>query len=227
MKRIMIIDEEPKLARVIAERLGEEGYRTETYQNSEAIISYLTRSNSFDLVLLGTMQPHSDSVALFRRLRKELSCPIIYLSSHDTHGPGQEPPDIDGSDYFIKPLVLESLTSRIRSHLNDETNIVAKPDGSLQEISNLTIDRKGGVARFNGQRIRLSEREFKLLCYLAENLNEVLTREQISEAVWGEGNLNANVTVHIKNLRDKFDPDNRFIKTIWGVGYMMVSPNLA
>jgi len=227
MKRIMIIDEEPKFARLIAERLANEGYRTEIYRNSEAIFSYLTRSNSFDLVLLGTTQPHTDSVQLFRRFRKELNCPIIYINAREQGEDINTPPEIDGSDYFVKPMAIDELIARICEHLNSDTaQAIPSISSDVQEIGNLSIDRRMECARLNGQRIRLSSREYQLLCYLADHIGQIVTRDDIAGAVWGEEkHTPTSITVHIKNLRDKFDPDNRFIRTIWGVGYVLVAPN--
>ncbi|MEO3112513.1 response regulator transcription factor, partial [Turicibacter sanguinis] len=158
----------------------------------------------------------------------QLKAPIIFVSAKSRTLDTLLGLEMGADDYICKPFVVEELVARVKAHLRREKRHQMNTIESLQDV--LQFDRfKLYLNRYevfkDEVNIDLSPREFQLFQYFVENSGRVLSREQIFDAIWGEnyGDI-GTVAVNIKNLRQKLDPDNQYIKTIWGVGYKLVKP---
>ncbi len=130
--------------------------------------------------------------------------------------------EMGADDYISKPFVVEELVARVKAHLRREKRSLEKKSSAMI-IGDIRLDPESYEATVRGMPVELSTREFQLLHYLFENAGRVVSKEQIFTAVWGSDFADiGTVAVNIKNLRDKIDKENRYIKTVWGVGYKFV-----
>ena len=128
-----------------------------------------------------------------------------------------------GDDYISKPFVVEELVAKVKANLRREQRHLYGADSDIIRVGDIEISVGSFDVKKNGEPVSFSTREFQLLQYLMENAGKVLTREQIFAHVWDTefGDI-GTVAVNIKSIRDKIDPDNVYIKTVWGVGYKFV-----
>lgn len=226
--RILVADDDREIVKLISDSLEDEGFKVLTAYNGAQVLTLLSESE-VSLVILDIMMPEMDGLEVCRRVRNEIGAPIILLSAKSREIDKVVGLEVGADDYITKPFSINELVARVKAHLRREKRsnpaIPVKPVKAEENVihyDDLTI-HKGTFEVFkNSQKIDLSTKEFQILLYLIENRNLVLSREQIYDAIWGSGSdfcdLNT-VTVHIKNLRNKLDPGNRYIKTVWGIGY--------
>jgi DNA-binding response OmpR family regulator len=227
--RILVADDDREIVKLIGDSLEDEGFEVLTAYNGVQVLSLLSESK-VSLVLLDIMMPEMDGLEVCRRIRNDIGVPIILLSAKSREIDKVVGLEVGADDYITKPFSINELVARVKAHLRREkrsnpATVPVKPvksEENLVQFDDLTI-HKGTFEVFkNHQKIDLSTKEFQILLYLIENRNLVLSREQIYDAIWGSGSdfcdLNT-VTVHIKNLRNKLDPENHYIKTVWGIGY--------
>ncbi|MBD1373004.1 response regulator transcription factor [Hazenella sp. IB182357] len=224
MEKILIADDDREIVQLVAESLEEEGFEIRRAYSGRAVVDAL-KEKDLDLVLLDIMMPEIDGLEVCRQVRNELMIPIVFLSARDRELDRIIGLEVGGDDYITKPFHIQELVARVKAHLRREKrrNHQANANGPLQ-FQHLSIDKDTYEVWLEQEKVDLSTKEFQILVYLAENRNQVLSREQIYDAVWGRGefgDLNT-VTVHIKNLRRKIDPFNDLIKTVWGTGYKFV-----
>ena len=221
---ILVVEDEPKIARLLELELSHEGYRVQiAYDGVSGFASAL--NPSIDLILLDIMLPGQSGTELLRKLRRECDTPVIILTARGDISDMVSGLDLGADDYIIKPYRLEELLARIRSALR-RAALRREPDGKRSEIFSLD-DLAMDVTRHTVQRggcvIDLTKREFDLLECLLRNQDIVLSRDQIIEQVWGydfEGDSNV-VDVYIGYLRAKVDAagQRKLIHTVRGVGY--------
>lgn len=224
MERILIVEDETKIARIIDLQLRHAGYETEIACNGlEAIHKIQTSDSSFDLVLMDLMMPKMDGVTACAAIKE--FCPdikVIMVSAKDDISDVITGLDSGADDYVTKPFIFDELLARIRANIR-KSAVSSKEEVILFEdlkINPLTFEVFRG-----DQPIELSKTEFDLLKYLVLNKEIVLTREQILNKVWGYdyyGGINI-VDVYIKYLRDKLDRtyDRKIIQTVRGRGYVV------
>lgn len=221
-QKILIIEDEIKIARFLELELKYEGYIVEQCHDGREGLDKAT-NDFFDLVILDVMLPSLNGLEVLRRLRQVSSVPIIMLTAKDEIMDKVMGLDIGADDYMTKPFAIEELLARIRTALkktlifNESTNILS--------IGELTIDVDQHMVTFKTNSIELTKTEFDLLKYLIENKNIVLTRNKIIDIVWGYeymGDTNV-VDVYIRYLRSKIDDrfGKKFIYTVRGVGYLL------
>ena len=177
--------------------------------------------------------PEMDGLEVCRKIRSECNTPILLLSARNKTMDKIIGLEIGADDYMTKPFSIQELTSRIKAHFRKVDRLYKEWSNLNQEnITNtkalsspLVLNENSFEAFLNNQRLELSTKEFQILSYLKSHPNNVLTREQIYENVWGDEYEELNtVTVHIKNIRKKLGK-YAFIKTIWGIGYKYVEGN--
>lgn len=219
--KILIVEDESKLSRVLQIELTYEDYQTEIAADGLTALT-LMQEQSWDLVLLDIMLPEISGLEVLRRFRREnQQTPIILLTARDQVHDKVSGLDLGANDYITKPFQIEELLARIRVHLRTNTPAtIAEEELILGDLA-VNIQRRE-VSRAN-QLIELTPREFDLLVYLLQNKNIVLTREQLIENVWGYdyiGDTNI-VDVYIRYLRQKIDKGfpAAYIVTVRGVGY--------
>jgi DNA-binding response OmpR family regulator len=225
LTKILIADDDLEIVELLADAVRDEGWEPVVCQNGEEAYRRVLAKESFDLVILDIMMPGMDGLELCRRIRDQVLCPILFLSAKAQTFDTMLGLEMGADDYIAKPFAVEELMARIRAHLRREQRRERRDGNRVLRLGELELHQDSFEAFKAGTPAELSPREFQLLWYLAENVNRVLTKEQIFNAVWGMeyGDI-GTVAVNIKNLRDKIDPDNRYIKTVWGVGYKLVRP---
>lgn len=217
--KILIIEDEEKIARFVELELGYEGYTTTKAFDGRTGLE-LAETGEFDLVLLDVMLPQLSGMEVLRRLRRTSSVPIIMLTARDSVMDKVSGLDSGASDYITKPFAIEELLARIRTALRKTLH----EDGILS-ASGLLLDRSRHMVSVMGTPIELTKREFDLLHYLLKNKGLVVSREALLENVWGfdfAGETNA-VDVYVRFLRGKIDEvfGIKLIHTVRGVGYVI------
>ena len=222
-ERILLVEDEEKLARMVELELRYEGYEVEKAFDGRTGLEQAL-SGQFDLVLLDIMLPALSGMEVLRRLRRENDAlPVIMLTARDTVVDKVSGLDSGADDYITKPFAIEELLARIRAALRKRT-AAAQPSNTLR-VAGLVMDVDRHAVTVQGTGVELTRREFDLLHYLLENKEKVISRESLLDHVWGfdyAGETNA-VDVYIRFLRAKLEEPfgEKFIHTVRGVGYVM------
>jgi len=222
MERILIIEDEEKLARFVELELSYEGYKVEKALEGREGLA-LVKAQPFDLILLDIMLPGLNGIEVLRRIRQFSDVPIILLTARDTVVDKVTGLDTGADDYITKPFAIEELLARIRVALRKKRE--QKGASQILEAGKLKLDLQAREIRVDSQPIDLTKKEFDILQHLMENKNIVLRREVLLERIWGydfDGGTNA-VDVYIRYLRAKIEEPFglKFIHTVRGVGYVI------
>ncbi len=224
MERILIIEDEEKIARFIELELKYEGYEVEKAFNGRDGLELAT-TQPFDLVLLDIMLPALNGLEVLRRIRKVSDLPVILLTARDAVVDKVTGLDGGADDYITKPFAIEELLARIRATLRKKAaGNVVKTSPELSAGA-LRLDPIRREVQVDGNLLDLTKREFDLLNYLLENKNIVVTRETLLQHIWGydfSGGTNA-VDVYIRYLRAKIEEPFglKLLHTVRGVGYVI------
>lgn len=220
--RVLIIEDEVKLARFVELELKYEGYDVKVVHNGrEGLETFLLEK--FDLIFLDLMLPGLNGIEICRRIRKTSDVPIIMLTAKDEVMDKVSGLDSGADDYLTKPFAIEELLARMRVALKH--SIKKEDEKNIITVGNLTVDADKRIVKVDSDIIDLTKKEFELLLYLVRNKNIVLSREQILNSVWGYtymGETNV-VDVYVRYLRSKLDEvyDIKYIHTVRGVGYIV------
>ena len=219
--RILVVEDEKKIADFIRRGLKEEGYAVDTACDGEEGY-FLAKTNEYDLILLDIMLPKIDGVTLCKRLKEErVSTLIIMVTAKDTVKDKVTGLDSGADDYLTKPFAFEELLARIRAVLRKKD---AKGIIKLQ-VDDLVMDLVAHKVTRAGKEVELTAKEYALLEYLMRNTGKVVTRTMISEHVWDiDFDTFTNVIdVYINYLRKKIDSghEKKFIHTMRGRGYVL------
>lgn len=216
---ILVVDDEPRVARLARDYLEKNGYRVLTAGDGRLALA-LARREKPDLIILDLMLPQMDGREVCRALRRESEVPIIMLTALSEEIDQVTGLEIGADDYITKPFSARALVARVRALLR-RTKGHIKLTGVIR-VGPLEIDPEKHAATFNAAPIRLTPNEFKLLCLLAARPGQTLTREQLLEDLHGTApSLDRSVDSHIKNLRRKLESasGHPMIETVYGVGY--------
>lgn len=221
--KILIVEDEEKLARFTELELKHEGYETEKAFDGRTGLE-MAESGGFDLILLDIMLPGLNGIEVLRRIRKTSDVPVILLTARDSVMDKVSGLDTGADDYITKPFDIEELLARIRAALRKRS---AKPESESAALSfgALELDPAAHTVTYDGNDIELTNKEFGLLKKLLENKSIVLSRETLLEDVWGfdyMGETNI-VDVYIRYIRSKIDDvyGIKMIQTVRGVGYVI------
>lgn len=223
-KKILIVEDEQKIARFLELELKYEGYEVDIANNGRDGLEK-GKSEDVDLIILDLMLPGLSGIEVCRRLRVASEVPIIMLTAKDDISDKVTGLDIGADDYMTKPFAVEELLARIRVLLKRSKNNKGKTDENSLEIGRLRLYKNNYRVEFDGENIDLTKKEFELLEFMMLNKNIVLTREKILDKVWGYdyfGDTNI-IDVYIRYLRSKIDQKYNisFIETVRGVGYII------
>ena len=224
MEKILIIEDEEKIARFVELELEFEGYEVKKAFNGRDGLE-LAKTCPFDLVLLDIMLPGLNGIEVLRRIRQFSDLPIILLTARDTVVDKVTGLDGGADDYITKPFAIEELLARIRAALRKKAASKEVKTSSVLVMGALSLDPLSREARVNNNIIDLTKREFDLLHYLLINKNIVINRETLLEHIWGydfSGGTNA-VDVYIRYIRVKIEEPFglKLIHTVRGVGYVI------
>lgn len=224
-ERILIIEDEENIARVLQLELEFEGYETGiAHTGPDGLIQY--REQKWDLVLLDLMLPGLNGLDVLRRIRAtEVRTPVILLTAKNEVEDKVAGLDLGANDYVTKPFEIEELLARIRSALRFSAGEEQKKDKYLYEFGGLSLHEQTRDVNRDGHQIELTPREFDLLLHFLKHPNQVLTRDQLLDAVWGfdyYGDTNV-VDVYIRYVRQKIELPGActLIQTVRGVGYVL------
>lgn len=218
---ILLVEDEVKLARFVELELSSEGYRISVAHDGMTGLT-LARESSPELVILDWMLPGLSGVEICRRLRVTGSkVPIILLTAKDEVSDRVAGLDAGADDYVVKPFSIEELLARIRAHLRR----TQEADQDMLQFEDLSLNRRTRQVVRGQRAIELTAKEFDLLDYLLSHPQQVYTRDQILEHVWGydfAGDSNV-IEVYVRYLRLKLEENNekRLIHTVRGVGYVL------
>ncbi|MGB8455338.1 MAG: response regulator transcription factor [Anaerocolumna sp.] len=222
---VLIADDDKEIVKLIADTLEDEGFKVIKAYNGTEAMEIILKKEQVDLVLLDIMMPGMDGIEVCKKIRDTYSGPIAFLSAKGREIDKVIGLELGADDYLTKPFSTIELISRVKAHIRRDRRLKNLPTNtSVLFFEGLKIYLDSFEVWKEGEKIDLTTREFQILAYMASNQNIVLSREKIYESIWGNtdyGEINT-VTVHIKYLRDKLDPDGKYIKTVWGVGYKFV-----
>lgn len=225
-QRILVVEDEKQIAKILKIELEYEGYEVNVaYDGKSGLQAAL--NDKLDLILLDVMLPEMNGIEVLRKIRKENNLiPVILLTARNMTMDKVAGLDQGANDYITKPFEIEELLARIRSCLRQSTMAVmaSQSDDSLLEIRDLTVNLDTREVTRGGTSITLTPKEFDLLVHLLSNKNRIVTRDSILLHVWGyeyEGETNV-IDVFIRHLRKKIDEgfsDPMIIQTVRGIGY--------
>ncbi len=221
-KNILIVDDDIDLSFIITEMLESYGFAVTCAENSADAFDLLGK-NTYQLILLDINLPDSTGFEICKQLRKVSNVPVIFASARTSENDRVTGFDIGGDDYLPKPYSMKELLSRINALLRRTYGL---SEGKAVEFGNVKVNISSRTVLKNNESISLSLREFDLLAYLCEHKNNAVSKEKLISEVWGAFSEvePSTLTVHIRWLREKLENNPakpEFIKTIWGVGYML------
>jgi two-component system response regulator ArlR len=223
--KILVIEDEVKIARFLELELSHEGYEVEVIHDGRKGYERAA-SGQADLIILDLMLPGLSGIEICRRVRRDSDVPIIMLTAKDDVTDKVMGLDSGADDYMTKPFAIEELLARIRVVLKRKEKDT--PHKEIICAGDLTLFKDEYRVTFQKEEIALSKTEFELLKYLMENKGIVLSRDKILDYVWGYEYMgDTNITdVYIRYLRNKIDQkfNVSFIHTVRGVGYIFKEP---
>jgi two-component system copper resistance phosphate regulon response regulator CusR len=219
--RLLVVEDDPDMARFITRGLGEQSYAVDAVTSGDSAIEHAA-TTTYDAIVLDVMIPPPDGLEVCRRLRGDgIDTPILMLTARDAVHDRVEGLDAGADDYLVKPFEFAELLARVRALLR-RRGVSHLP---VIEISDLHIDTRSHRVTRGGRELTLTTKEYALIEYLAMNAGRVMGREEIAEHVWNEefdpfSNL---IEVYIGRLRRIVDRDGapKLIHTIRGAGYIM------
>lgn len=215
MKKILIIDDEWKIRRLIKDYLIKDGYSvTEAGDGEEGLNLFL--QDKYDLIILDIMMPKIDGWSICRKIRSESDIPIIMLTARADESDQLFGFELQADEYMVKPFNPKLLTAKVKALLRRDGKI---SNNAPLKFKNITIDTLKRELSINNEIIELTPKEYELLLFFLENKGIALSREKILNSVWGWDYFGDSRTVdtHIKRLRKKVGED--YISTVRGFGY--------
>jgi two-component system response regulator ResD len=228
---VLVVEDEPTIAEIVARYLERAGYETRTAADGPTALAAAFESRP-DLVVLDIMLPGLDGLEVMRRLHAQLDAQIavILLTAK-----GEESDRVTGlragaDDYVVKPFSPAELVARVDAVLRRAAG--ERGEDELLDFGELVIDPRARAVAVAGAEVELTQREFDLLLFFARNPGQVFSRDQLMDRVWDLSFYTdtTTVTVHIRRLRAKIEPDAarpEWIQTVWGVGYRFRPPERA
>ena len=225
---VLVIEDDAPVRNLIITTLKTHDYRYLTAKNgTEAIM--MASSHNPDVLFLDLGLPDMDGVDVIRQIRSWSIMPIIVISARSDDADKIEALDAGADDYLTKPFSVEELLARLRVTIRrlSATNSEKSAESSIYTNGKLAIDYSAGVAVLDGEELKLTSMEYKLLCLLARNTGKVLTRTYITQNIWGRNwdNDIASLRVFMTTLRKKIEPtpdSPKYIQTHIGIGYRML-----
>ncbi len=221
--KILVVDDERAIADIIKFNLEKEGYIIETAYNGEEALEKVKDINP-DLLILDVMMPKKDGFEVLKEVRESSSIPVLMLTAKEEEVDKVLGLELGADDYITKPFSMRELVARVKSNLRRVEFANMPSQDSIIKSGDLTIDINKYEVVKNGQVIELTLREFDLLKYLAASAEQIFSREQLLEEVWGYeyfGDIRT-VDVTVRRLREKIEDEDgefKYILTKRGVGY--------
>ncbi len=226
---ILVVDDNKEIVYSLSELLKYEGYEVlKAYDGMEALD--VLENNKVDLILLDVMMPRLNGLSALMKLRENHRIPVIILSAKTEESDKVSGLVLGADDYVEKPYNAAELIARVKAHLRRYRAWGGQaPRTDEDKIVNggLVLDKRQRIVIVEGEEVRLTATEYKILELFMEHLGQVFSAEQIYENVWGEVaayTVENTVMVHIRHIREKIEIDTkkpRYVKVVWGIGYKM------
>lgn len=225
-QKILIVDDDTNISELIALYLTKECFETQTVEDGESALQVF-KSFQPDLILLDLMLPGIDGYEVCREIRKTSTVPMIMLSAKGEIFDKVLGLELGADDYMIKPFDSKELVARVKAvlrrykvPLSEKTTMA--PKSEYVEYPDLLINLTNYSVTYQGKNIDMPPKELELLYFLASSPNQVFTREQLLDHIWGYEYLGdtRTVDVHIKRIREKINDNEKWaLSTVWGIGY--------
>ena len=222
-KRILVVDDEPQITRVLRSSLMSSGYDVETAQDGVAALEKMAAWTP-DMVITDLAMPRMDGVALCTEIRANSDVPILVLSVRDQENAKVLALDAGADDYVTKPFGIQELLARVRAHMRrQQTASDDDAEDAPLVVGDFHIDRQKHRVEVRGREVRLSPKEFDLLSYMAQRPGRVLTHRILLRAIWGPHAVEQpeSLRVLVAQLRKKIEPDPepRYVVNEPWIGY--------
>ncbi|KRN89343.1 response regulator YycF [Ligilactobacillus ceti] len=233
MKKILVVDDEKPISDIVKYNLTKEGYEVATAYDGEEALEQVEEFEP-DLILLDLMLPKIDGLEVAREVRKTHDIPIIMVTAKDSEIDKVLGLELGADDYVTKPFSNRELVARVKANLRRQTVALKNAKEEEEEsrditVGDLIIHPESYIVSKYDEKIELTHREFELLYYLAQHLNQVMTREHLLQTVWGYDYFGdvRTVDVTVRRLREKIEdtPSKpQWLVTRRGVGYYLRNP---
>ena len=227
MTKILIAEDDPEIAMLERDYLEMEGFQVSIVDNGQLAVTQALNGD-FSLILLDLMLPGCNGYDVCRLIRDRIDVPILMVTARTESVDKIRGLGLGADDYIPKPFDPAELVARVKAHLSRYARLTGGGQGEPEVISlgNVQILPQSWKVVKDGREIKMPNREFALLKYLAEHPNTVFSKEKLFETIWGCEYVgdSATVTVHIGRIRDKVEDDPahpRLIETVWGAGYRL------
>jgi len=216
--KILVVDDEPKMRELVSLYLAKENYQVVTAEDGSEALKILEQDDDFQLLIVDVMMPRMDGFTLCREIQSFKEIPVIFLTARGEEYERLLGFELGADDYVVKPFSPRELVARVKVVLKRS----AHKGENVFKAGDLTVDIDGREVRKGTEEINLTPKEFDLLVFLMRNKGKVLSRDIITEKVWDYEYYGDQRTVdtHVKKIREKLnDKTEKYIKTVWGVGY--------
>ncbi|WP_230593943.1 VanR-ABDEGLN family response regulator transcription factor [Lysinibacillus sphaericus] len=224
---ILVVDDEKEIADLIELYLKNENYHVFKYYTAQEALACIMREN-VDLAVLDIMMPEIDGFTILQKIRETFNFPVIMLTAKEEEIDKINGFSLGADDYITKPFRPLELVARVKAQIRRFTlyNQGSKQTEDIIDFAGLMINQNTRQVFLNERQVSLTPTEFAILWYLCTNRGKVISSEQLFQEIWGDKYFNSNntVMVHIRHLREKMKDsaeNPKFIKTVWGVGYII------
>ncbi len=226
MKQILIIEDDKNIAELERDYLEANGYAAKIVNTGKEGL-HEALGNVYDLILLDLMLPGMDGFSICRSIRETIDTPILMVSARRDDIDKIRGLGLGADDYVVKPFSPSELVARVKAHMARYERLTAKegtPRHSCISVNGLEIDIDARRTSVEEKEVSLTNKEFDLLLFLAQNPNIVFSKSTLFDRIWGLDSMGetSTVTVHINRIREKIEKDTdnpRYIETVWGAGY--------
>lgn len=225
MYNVLVCDDDKAIVRSIEIYLKADGYNTfPAYDGVEAV--NILMQNEIHCIIMDIMMPNMDGISATLKIRERSNVPIIFLSAKSEDADKIAGLGIGGDDYVTKPFNPLEVCARVKSQIRRYTTLGTAPSGNgkVLRTGGLELDIEARSVTLDGEDVRLTATEYRILEYLMLNMGRTLSSTQIYENVWNEVAIGSDkiITVHIRRIREKIEIDTKnpkYIKVVWGIGY--------
>lgn len=222
-ENILIVDDDKEIRDLVSLYLEGEIFYTDKASNGEEALKKLEEKN-YDLVILDIMMPKKDGMETLMEIRKKYKMPVIFLTAKNEEIDMIKGLSLGADDYISKPFSSLELIARVKAQLRRYTVLNSNNDDKIIRIGELELNTEMHMITIEGDEVKVTPTEYKILELMCRNRNKVFTVEELYECIWREkySVSDTSIMVHITKLRRKIEKDPKnpeYIKTVWGVGY--------
>lgn len=223
MKRILIIEDDKSISEILKDYLEMSGYEVECVFDGNAGLECI-KNQDFDLIILDLMLPKKDGFDILKEISDTKEIPVLMVSAKSDEISKIKGLNLGADDYITKPFSMGELVARVNSHIKTYERFKQGSKKNLIIVGALSINKRDRRVYIDNNEILLTQKEFDLLLFLAENPNIVFSKDQLLEKVWGYDFFSdvSTITVHIARIREKIETNHgkgQYIETVWGAGY--------